>query len=183
MEEFLATICTPDWHAEHDRGRDTAESCAELAAAHPAYDELIWAWARRTEEMIGGVITATVEILAELKANGVPCYALTNMEVDTYPRRVERFPFLGWFDGSIVSGYEGVVKPEPRIFELLLERFALDPRRALFVDDRAENVEVARSLGFRTVLFRSAEGLRAVLEGAGLLTVRTEPLTASSGTG
>ena len=112
MEWFLAEICSPAWHAPHDRGVSTAASCAELASRHPQFSELIWAWSTRSEEMIGGVDAGSVEVLRAVRETGMPCYALTNMEAETYPLRLERFPFLGWFDGTVVSGREGVAKPE-----------------------------------------------------------------------
>jgi 2-haloacid dehalogenase len=169
MEEFLATVCTPAWHLHHDLGPGMAESCEELAAAHPDRATLIRAWAERSEEMVRGAIDGTVEILAELKAAGVRCYALTNMEPETYPLRRERFDWFSWFDGCVVSGYEGVAKPDPRIFRLLLDRYDLRPEQAVFVDDRPDNVTAARSLGLRAVVFESPARLRGDLEDEGLL--------------
>ena len=99
----------------------------------------------------------------------MPCYALTNMEAETYPLRLERFPFLGWFDGSVVSGREGVAKPDPAVFTRLLDRFGLKPRATLMIDDTNENLEAASKLGIQTALFRSSRQLRAELETAGVL--------------
>jgi 2-haloacid dehalogenase len=120
--------------------------------------------------MIGGAIDETVEILAELRAKGVPCYVLSNMEPETFPRRFERFEFLSWFDGHVISGLEGVVKPDPTIFRRLLRRFDLQPSRTLFIDDSAVNVEAAAKIGLHAVLFESASKLRVHLEALGLLT-------------
>jgi 2-haloacid dehalogenase len=169
MEWFMAEICTPAWHAPHDRGVSTAASCAELASRHPQYSELIWAWSTRSEEMIGGVDAGSVEVLRAVRETGMPCYALTNMEAETYPLRLKRFPFLGWFDGTVVSGREGVAKPEPAIFMRLLDRFGLKPRTTLMIDDTLENLEAASKLGIQTVLFSSSRQLRAELETAGVL--------------
>jgi 2-haloacid dehalogenase len=119
--------------------------------------------------MINGVDAESVEILRAVKETGMPCYALTNMEEETYPLRLERFPFLGWFDGTIVSGREGVAKPEPAIFRRLLERFGLKPGSTLMIDDTRENIEAASTLGFQTILFLSSSQLRADLEAAGIL--------------
>ncbi len=156
MEWFLAEVCSPAWHAPHDRGVSTAASCAELAARHPELSELIWAWWNRSEEMIGGVDAGSVEVLSAVRATGLPCYALTNMEAETYPLRLKQFPFLGWFDGTVVSGREGVAKPERAIFRRLLDRFGLTPNTTLMIDDTKENLETASKLGIRTTLFRSA---------------------------
>ena len=119
--------------------------------------------------MVGGAFAESVEILRAVKGTGLPCYALTNMEAEAYPLRLERFPFLGWFDGTIVSGKEGVVKPDAAIFRLLLERFRLTPGTTLVIDDAQENVDAARELGLQTILFASPRELRTELEGLGVL--------------
>ena len=169
MELFLAEICSPAWHAPHDRGVSTAASCTELASRHPQYSELIWAWSTRSEEMIGGVDAGSVEVLRAVRETGMPCYALTNMEAETYPLRLKRFPFLSWFDGTVVSGREGVAKPDPAVFRRLLDRFGLKPRMTLMIDDAKENLEAASKLGIQTALFLSSRQLRAELEAAGIL--------------
>jgi 2-haloacid dehalogenase len=172
MNRFLAEVCTMEWHDAHDRGKPAETSCAELAVLHPEHEELIWAWARRSEEMIAGPISETVDVLRDLKAAGVPCYALTNMEAETYPQRLERFPFLRWFDGTVVSCFEGIAKPDAEIFERLLSRFGLAPATTLLIDDSPRNVRAALGVGMQAVEFQSAAALRRLLEEAGLL-VRT----------
>ncbi|HEY8762580.1 MAG TPA: HAD family phosphatase [Solirubrobacteraceae bacterium] len=169
MERFLSEVCTSEWHAAHDRGVPALKSCAELAAAHPEQAELIFAWARRTEEMVAGPIQGTVEILRELRQAGVACYALTNMEAETYPLRLARYQFLSWFDGTVVSSSEGVVKPDVEIFRRLLDRFGLDPRMTVMIDDSAQNLEAAASLGMTPIEFRAPEQLRDHLEQLALL--------------
>jgi 2-haloacid dehalogenase len=169
MEHFLSEICTLEWHEAHDRGVPFERSASELVAVYPEYADLIRAWGERSEEMVGGPIDGTVAILAELRARGVPCYALTNMEAETYPLRRERFEFLRWFDGTVVSAQEGTVKPDPEIFRRLLDRFGLVAERTLMVDDAERNIAAARSLGMQTVHFRSPDQLREWLVAAGLL--------------
>jgi len=169
MERFLAEVCTMEWHHAHDLGAPPERTCTALAHAHPEQAELIWAWSRRSEEMIAGPIDGTVAILSELRTAGVPCYALTNMERETYPLRRDRFDFLSWFDGTVVSACEGVAKPDPAIFELLLDRFGLTGSETLFVDDSEANVHAARSLGMQAIEFDSPDQLRRVLQDAGLL--------------
>jgi 2-haloacid dehalogenase len=183
MERFLAEVCTIEWHRAHDLGAPPERTCTQLAQAHPEQAELIWAWSQRSEEMIAGPIDGSVRLLGELKAEGVPCYALTNMERETYPLRRERFPFLGWFDGTIVSAVEGVAKPDPAIFELLLDRFDLTPSETLFVDDSADNVQAAKRLGMHAIEFRSPDRLRATLAEAGLLPGVSPPGPSSSSAG
>jgi 2-haloacid dehalogenase len=169
MEWFLAEICSPAWHAAHDRGVSTAASCAQLASRHPEFAEFIWAWSERSEEMIGGVVAGSVEVLRAVRETALPCYALTNMEAETYPRRLRRFGFLSWFDGTVVSGLEGVAKPEPAIFCRLLDRFGLTPGTTLMIDDTHENLEAASEFGIQTILFCSSCQLRAELEVVGVL--------------
>ncbi len=168
MERFLAEVCTPEWHAGNDRGVPFAQSSAELAARHPGQEELILAWGQRSEEMEGGEIQGSVEILAELLGAGIPCYALTNMERETFPRRMERYPFMRWFTGTVASFQEGVVKPDPEIFRRLLSRFALDPWATVMIDDSLANLGTAAAVGMRTIHFRSSEQLRGSLEQLGL---------------
>lgn len=182
MELFLAEVCTPAWHAAHDRGVPTAGSCAELASRHPQFSELIWAWSRRSEEMVGGVDVGSVEVLRAVRETGLPCYALTNMEAETYPLRLERFGFLGWFDGTVVSGREGVAKPDPAIFMRLFDRFGLTPGTTLMIDDTRENLDTAGRLGIQTTLFSSSRQLRAELEAAAVLTPGSSPVPATTHT-
>lgn len=169
MERFLTQVCTPEWHEPHDRGESTAESCAHLAEAHPEHAAEIWAWMTRGEEMVAGAFEDTVAILTDLTRAGTPCYALSNMEAETFPLRFERFGFFGLFDGIVISGFERVAKPDREIFELLLDRFGLDAGTTLFIDDNIENLAPAQALGLATVHFRSSEGLRRSLRALDLL--------------
>jgi 2-haloacid dehalogenase len=168
MERFLAEVCTADWHRQHDLGVDTLSSCQQLAARHPRFRDMIMAWAEHREEMAAGQFDAAVEVLSELKAAGHRCYALSNMEPDTFAVRRERFPFMKQFDGYVISGIEGVAKPDRRIFEILLRRFDLNPATTAFVDDSHQNVSTARALGIAAVHYTSAPRLRRELRGLGL---------------
>jgi 2-haloacid dehalogenase len=169
MDHFLAHICSPTWHEEQDLGKATAQACAELAAEHPAYADLINAWAERNEEMVNGAISGSVEVLAELRATGVACYALSNMEKESWQRRVGLYEFVGWFDGSFISSFEGVMKPDPRYFKRALARFELRPGDCIFIDDRAQNTKAAQEMGIPAVLFRTPGQLRQELVTRGLL--------------
>ena len=169
METFLARICTSDWHRAHDLGADITESCRRLAALHPGYAAEIMAWAERGEEMVAGQFDAAVTVLSDLKAAGVRCYALSNMEPDLFAVRQARFPFLEWFDGHVISGIEGVAKPDRRIFEILLRRHCLEPPATVFADDSAANVEAARELGIVALRYTSVGQLRQDLRALGLL--------------
>jgi 2-haloacid dehalogenase len=169
VEEFLATVCTPEWNAELDRGRPFAEGVAELVERHPEHAAAIAAYHERWPEMVAGDIPGTVEVLAELRAAGVPLYALTNWSAETFAITRGRFEFLEWFDGLLVSGEERVTKPDPAIFQLLLDRFGLDPTATVFVDDSAANVAAARRLGFDAIRFTGHEELRRELVARRLL--------------
>ena len=169
VEEFLATVCTPEWNAEQDRGRPFAEGVAELVERHPEHAAAIAAYHERWPEMVAGDIPGTVEVLAELRAAGVPLYALTNWSAETFAITRGRFEFLEWFDGLLVSGEERVTKPDPAIFQLLLDRFGLDPTATVFVDDSEANVAAARRLGFDAIGFTGHEELRRELVARRLL--------------
>jgi 2-haloacid dehalogenase len=168
MAEFLGQICTPQWHLAHDLGADTEQSCLELAAAHPDRSELIMAWSHRSEEMVAGQLDQAVSVLAEVKAAGLRCLALSNMESDKFRLRRSRYPFFGLFDGCVISGMEGVVKPDRGIFEILLARYALRPEATVFVDDMAANVAAAREFGITAIEYSTAAQLRCELRDLGL---------------
>ena len=172
MEHFLANVCTHEWNRCQDAGRSFAEGARLLKAEHPEKAELIDAYFSRFDEMMPGPIAGSVEILAELHDRGTPLYGLTNFSAETYPPAFERFEFLRWFDGILVSGEVGLIKPDPRIFELLIERFAIDPRRAVYIDDVEINVIAARPLGIHGIHFTTPAALRAELAELGLLSSR-----------
>ena len=167
MEDFLARICTPDWHREHDLEADITASCQRRAALHPGYREMIMAWAQRGEEMVARQFDQAVRLLSEVKAAGTRC-SLSNMEPHAFTIRSARLPFMTWFDGHVISGLEGVAKPHPRIFEILLERYRLAPEATVFLDDSPRNVEAARALRINAVHYTGAKQLRQQLRALGL---------------
>ena len=169
MENFLATVCTQSWNEEQDRGRPFAEGCALLKAAHPHQSELIDAWFTRYEEMFGGALQESVAIMSELRARKVPLYALSNWSTETFPIALRRFEFLRWFQGVLLSGEVKILKPDPRIYQTLLRRYAIDPSRAVYVDDHRSNVEVAAQLGMHPIHFTDPTSLRSELAWVGLL--------------
>lgn len=169
VEAFLAEVCTAEWNLEQDAGRSCAEAVAELSARHPDRAELIAAYYGRWPEMLGGAIDGSVAILEELDAAGVPLYALTNWSRETFPVARERFDFLRRFRGIVVSGDEGMAKPDPRLYRTLLDRYRLDPAACLFIDDVDRNVAGARDAGMAGHLFESPDRLRRELVARSIL--------------
>jgi 2-haloacid dehalogenase len=169
VEEFLATVCTPEWNAELDRGRPFAEGVAELVERHPEHAAAIAAYHERWPEMLAGDLPGSVAVLADLRAAGVPLYALTNWSAETFAITRERFEWLDWFDGLLVSGEERMTKPDPAFFQLLLDRFGLDPGATVFVDDSEANVAAARELGIDAVRFTGPDQLRRELSARRIL--------------
>ena len=169
MEHFLANVCTTEWNQRQDAGRTFAEATQELLPEHGDKIDLIEAFGRRFGEMVRAPIDGVVAILSELRARGTPLYALSNWSAETFPPQRERFEFLSWFDGIVISGREGVIKPDLRIFRILLERHRVAPETAVFVDDVAANADAATLLGIHGIHFRTAEQLRRDLASVGLL--------------
>jgi 2-haloacid dehalogenase len=169
MERFLAEICTPEWNGRQDAGRTFAEAVAELVARHPAQRPLIEAYHVRWPEMVAGAIDDAVAILEELKTRGHELHALTNWSTETFALTRPRFAFLGWFETILVSAEEGLIKPDPAIFRLLLKRIGRPAGACVFIDDSRKNVDAAAALGFDAIHFRGADALRRELVGRALL--------------
>ena len=168
METFLAEIATLEWNAQHDAGRRWEDGVALLSAQYPKHAALISAYWERWEEMLAGPIDGTVAILAKLKAAGHELHALTNWSTQTFPIARERYEFLDWFEHIVVSGEEKLIKPDPRIYEVLLERIDREATECIFIDDSLGNVEAAAELGMIAIRFESPEQLRTELDNLGV---------------
>jgi 2-haloacid dehalogenase len=168
MEAFLEHVCTPEWNAEQDRGRSWAEAVALLSAKHPAHKPLIEAYRDRWEEMLAGPIHGTVDMLERVKNDGHEIHALTNWSAETFPIARARYGFLEWFETILVSGEEGMKKPDPAIFHLLLERIGHPAERCIFIDDSVKNFEAASNLGFDSILFEGPDRLKDALIARGI---------------
>ena len=160
LDRFLREICTLEWNGIFDAGTSFEDGCRELAAKHPDHAELIHAW-KRQADMVRGEIPGTRAVVERLHAAGVPLHLLTNMPADVFEERRRHFDVFGYFDGAVVSGVEGVLKPSREIFDLVLRRFGLDAATTLFIDDSPKNVAAAADAGFVTHHFTDAAGLEA----------------------
>lgn len=163
MEWFLENICTDDWNIEQDRGRSLEEATNLLVTQNPDYKSEIEMYYGQWETMLRDLIPGTVEILYELKGK-YKLYGLTNWSAETFPIALKRFDFFRVFDGILVSGEEKLIKPDNKIFELMMERFGLNPGQCVFIDDNLKNVEASRAFGIETIHFKDPEDLRTRLK-------------------
>lgn len=169
IDWFFENICTNDWNEEQDGGKLLNQATEELVARHPDWENQIRAYYGRWEEMLGGVIQETVDILEKLKQNkNLKIYALTNWSAETFPVALERFEFLQWFDGIVVSGVEKTRKPFPEFYRRLIDRYGINPSESVFIDDNLRNVEGAETLGVKGIHFKNPEQLKHSLEILGL---------------
>lgn len=174
MERFLAEVCSPEWNAAQDAGRSWDEAVEEAIGRHPDQADRIRAYRDRWPETLGDALASTVAVLDGLHAAGYRLYALTNWSRETFPHALQRYPFLARFDGILVSGEEGMAKPDPAIYRRLLARYDVQAGRAVFIDDTVRNVEAAARLGLHALHFRDAQALREDLARLGV-----EPAPAS----
>ena len=164
MKNFLATVTTSDWNEEQDAGRSLQEGTEILVKQFPEHEENIRAFYGRWDEMLGEAFHDTVEIFKELKESGrYKIYALTNWSAETFPVALERFEFLHWFDGIVVSGAEKMRKPAPEFYQILLDRHDVKAEEALFIDDNYRNILAAEKLGIQSIHFTGADVLREKL--------------------
>jgi 2-haloacid dehalogenase len=168
MEWFLTEVCTPAWNVEQDKGRSFAEAVAELTAVHPHLETEIRAFDERWPETISAPIHGTVEILDGLRRAGVPDYAITNFSHEKFAIARQLWPFLDAFRGVVVSGEERMLKPDPAIYRVLLDRYGLQAGDCLFIDDSEKNVHGARAVGMHAVRFTGPDQLRRDLAEHGL---------------
>jgi 2-haloacid dehalogenase len=168
LERFLAEVCTSEWNALQDAGRPLAEGTAERIAAFPQYEAWIHAFYDRWPEMLGEVIEGSVELLRDLKANGYRVLALSNWSGETFPLARRLYPILSEFEGIVISGPEGMIKPDPAIYRLLCERYGVVPEQAVFIDDNLRNVEGAQAIGMHAIQFHTPLQVREALACLGL---------------
>lgn len=167
---FFENICTMDWNEMQDAGRPIKEATEELLQKHPEWKEYIQAYYGQWKDMLGGPIHDTVEIFRQLKESGrYKMYALTNWSAELFPYALDMYEFLHWFDGRVVSGEEKMRKPNPEFYQVLLQRFNVQPGEALFIDDNLRNIKAAEEMGIRSIHFQSPEQLKEELKTLQLL--------------
>jgi len=169
MDRFLTEIDFYNWNLQQDQGRPFADAVAELSRQYPHYAPLIQVYDERWEESIGGPIQPTIEILRSLKQAGLPLYGLSNWSAEKFRFFRPKYEFFSWFDDILVSGEVKMVKPDPRIFAVFLERIGRSAAECLLIDDSQANLTAAARLGFKTIHFKSPEQLEAELKQLGLL--------------
>ena len=168
MNYFLENICTPEWNIQQDAGRPLSEATKTLQKEHPEYKELIGMYYGRWEEMLGGVIEDSVRVLYLLK-DKYPIYGLTNWSSETITIAYRRYDFFNYLEGIVVSGEEELIKPDPKLYQVLLNRYRLKANETLFIDDNIHNIETAQEMGFHTIHFTENMDLEKEVKEMGLL--------------
>ena len=169
MEQFFHEVNFMDWNLQQDKGRPFAEGVAELSKQFPHYSDLIQAYHDNWEDSIGDYLAGTVEIMKQLKQAGYSLYGLSNWSAETFPIAREKYDFFHLLDDYVISGEVGMIKPEPEIFELLLNKIGRPAKECLFIDDALVNIQQAQKMGFATVHFQSPEQLQEELRALHLL--------------
>ncbi len=168
---FFNHICTNDWNEEQDAGRSIVEATQLLVKQFPEWETAIRDYYGKWTDMLGGPITGTVELFRRLKDQGLHrTYALTNWQANLFDIALVRYDFLHWFDGRVVSGEEKTRKPYPEFYHRLLDRYRVDPAKALFIDDNLRNVKAAEELGINSIHFQNPEQLKELLQYHQILT-------------
>jgi|SRR5436190_502003 len=169
VEWFLENITTLSWNENQDAGYPIHQATEDLVSTHPEWEPEIRAYYGRWLEMLGEAIHDTVEIFRQLKEKGnYKLYALTNWSAELFPHAKERFEFLKWFDGIVVSGEEKMKKPHAEFYKVLLDRYHLDPTKTIFIDDSLRNIKGAEAVGINGIHFHNPTQLKEELERYGI---------------
>lgn len=169
LDHFLGHVLTVEWHSQHDAGRLLDEMVAELIAEHPQHAELIGHYVPRWLETIPGPVPGMLDLAEKLALLGYPIYGITNFGVEFWDMFRPTAPIFDLFQDIVVSGAEKLIKPDPAIYRLAINRFGIDPSRALFIDDREDNIASAIACGLQGHVFRDHATLEAELIARGVL--------------
>ena len=159
---FLRHVVDNEWRGRIDAGESTAELTAELAGRFPEYREAIELFDQRYFDMLTGEVPGMRELLEDVMQH-YEVYGLTNWSMETFPTARKRFTILQKIDRYVVSAAERLIKPDPRLFQVLLDRYGLKAEECTFVDDNPDNVAAARKLGMQGIVFTGADDLRKQL--------------------
>ncbi|QBO59389.1 HAD family hydrolase [Chryseobacterium salivictor] len=169
MEHFLKNIATDEWNAEQDRGRTLAEGTEIQVAKHPEWEKEIRAYYDNWTTMLKSEIPHNVAVLRKLEHSKYHLFGLTNWSAETFPYALENYDFFKIFQNKIVvSGTEKLIKPDPTIWEVLLERYKIKAEESVFIDDNAKNIELAKSLGFICIHIKNDTDLEKELRDLGV---------------
>ena len=169
MEFFLKNIAEDEWNAEQDRGRSLKEGTDFQVAKFPEWEKEIRAYYDNWTTMLKSDIPQNVDVLRKLENSEYELFGLTNWSAETFPYALENYDFFKIFDGKIVvSGTEKLIKPDPKIWEVLLQRYQLKPEESVFIDDNPRNIEVAETLRFNTVHITEETNLGEELKNLGI---------------
>jgi 2-haloacid dehalogenase len=169
MERFLREVNFTDWNLQQDKGRPFVEGVAALSQQFPHYSHLIQAYHAHWIDSIGEPVAGAVHILKQLKQAGYPIYGLSNFSAETFPYIREKHNFFDLLDDMVISGEVGYVKPQPEIYQTLLDKIRRPAQECLFIDDALPNIQQAQRMGFAVVHFQSPEQLEASLRDLQLL--------------
>lgn len=173
LDHFVTNIVTPEWHFQHDAGRPLAEMVDELTARFPEHATLIAQYVPRWLETIPGPVPGMIDLAERLALLGYPLFGITNFGVEFWDMFRPTAPIFDLFRDIVVSGAEKLVKPDPAIYHLAIARFAIDPARTLFIDDREDNVASAIACGLQGHVFRNIATLEAELATLGVTEIVT----------
>ncbi|VAV88155.1 hypothetical protein MNBD_ALPHA02-1676 [hydrothermal vent metagenome] len=164
LDHFLNNVCSLDWHTNHDRGMSFEDNIRARQKEFPEHAPMIGLYETIWDDMFSGIIEETVDLLHQLHAQNIPLFALTNFPAGKYVDFQEKYDFTALFQDAIVSGVEKITKPDPRLYQILLDRTGIPPEHILFIDDRLENLKTAQDLGFQTHHFVGADNLKEFLQ-------------------
>lgn len=163
MEYFLREVCSLEWNSQVDAGRPFAVIVEELIALFPKYENEIRLYQSNWINMVGGAIEENVATIHHLKKK-YRLFGLTNWSAETFPLVFEKYAFFKELEGIVVSGAEKIIKPDERIYKILLSRYELNAQECLFIDDNKDNIIAAEKLGFQCIYLEEDMDLMLELE-------------------
>ncbi|MEP6894408.1 MAG: HAD-IA family hydrolase, partial [Chloroflexota bacterium] len=169
MDRFLQEVEFMAWNAEQDRGRTFTDGVADHSRKFPQYAHLFQAYHDHWIDSIGDAYWGTVEIMKQLKQVGYKLYGLSNWSAETFPYAREKYDFFNLLDDMVISGAVGHIKPQPEIYQIMLDKIGKPAQECLFIDDSLPNIQQANTMGFKTIHFATSEQLKIDLTTMGLL--------------